>query len=147
MRRTKLKKEPDKIKIAPRQCISWKTCGGVEEFCTNYQTGDTSESVCIYRSFIYREWTKCSDLNLTDFKLTINLNNFYSTVAFSGEQNLQRGYSLFMEKTGEVSYICHISFCSRLKKGSYIQTCKVTYMMFLNYDWNHLFRSKRICEP
>ena len=32
MRRTKLKKEPDRIKIAPRQCTSWKTCGGVEEF-------------------------------------------------------------------------------------------------------------------
>lgn len=21
------------MKIAPKQCISWKTCGGVEEFC------------------------------------------------------------------------------------------------------------------
>ena len=36
------------MKIAPRQCISWKTCGGVEKFCTNCQTGDTSESICIY---------------------------------------------------------------------------------------------------
>ena len=110
------KKEPDRIKMAPRQCISWKTCGGVEEFCTNYQTGDTSESICIYGSFIYRKWTKCGDLNLTEFKLTINLNNFYSTVAFSGEQNLKRDYSLFLEKTGEVSYMCPISSCSRLKK-------------------------------
>ena len=64
-------------------------CGGVEEFCTNYQTGDTSES------FIYRKGTK----------LTINLKkSFYSTVAFSGEQNLKRDYSLFLKKTGEVSY-------------------------------------------
>ena len=36
------------MKIAPKQCISWKTCGGVEEFCTNCQMGDTSESICIY---------------------------------------------------------------------------------------------------
>ena len=117
MRRTKLKKKkPDRIKIAPRQCISWKTRGSVEEFCTNYQTGDTSESICIYVSFIYPIWTKCSDLNLTDFKLTINLNNFYRTVAFSGEQNLQRDYYLYLEKTGEVSYMCPISSCTRLKK-------------------------------
>ena len=36
------------MKIAPKQCIIWKTCGGVEELRTNYQTGDTSESICIY---------------------------------------------------------------------------------------------------
>ena len=36
------------MKIAPKQCISWETCGGVEEFCTNCQMGDTSESIFIY---------------------------------------------------------------------------------------------------
>ena len=110
----KKKEEPDTIKIAPRQCISWKTWGGVEEFCTNYHTGVTSESICIYGSFIYRKWTKCSDLNLTDFKLTINLNNFCSTVAFSGEQNLKRDYSLFLEKISEVSYFILFAAKKRL---------------------------------
>ena len=45
MRRTQLKKEPDRMKIAPKQCISWKTCGGVEEFCANCETGDTLELI------------------------------------------------------------------------------------------------------
>ena len=36
------------MKIASKQSISWKTFGRVEEFCTNCQTGDTSESICIY---------------------------------------------------------------------------------------------------
>ena len=47
----KIKKEPDRIKIAPRQVHQLENlnCGGVEEFCLNYQTGDTSES------FIYRK--------------------------------------------------------------------------------------------
>ena len=82
-------------------------CGGVEEF-------------------IYRKLTKCSDLNLIDLKLTINLNkSCYSTIAFSGEQNLKRHYSLFLKRPVKSP----ISSCSRLKKGSYVhvQTCKVTY--------------------
>ena len=49
MRQTQLKKECDRIEIALKQC-SWKTCGGVEEFCTNYQTGDTLELI---NAFIY----------------------------------------------------------------------------------------------
>ena len=51
MRQAQLKKECDRIKIALKQC-SWKTCGGVEEFCTNYQTGDTLESI---NAFIHRK--------------------------------------------------------------------------------------------
>ena len=31
------------MKIAPKQSISWKTCGGVDT-----GAGDTSESICIY---------------------------------------------------------------------------------------------------
>ena len=72
MRQTQLKKERDRIKIALKQC-SWKTCGGEAEFCTNYQTGDTWELI---NAFIYCKWTKCSNLNLIQLKLTINLNNF-----------------------------------------------------------------------
>ena len=69
------------MKIAPKQCISWKTCGGVEEFCNKQGILQNQYA------FIYRRWTKCSDLNLIEFTLTI-YSNF--TVAFSGEQNLNR---------------------------------------------------------
>ena len=44
----RLVKEPGEIKITPKQRTTRKTCGGVEEFCTNYLTGDTSESIYIY---------------------------------------------------------------------------------------------------
>ena len=80
-RQTQLKREPDRIKIVLKQC-SWKTCGGVEEFCTNYQTGDTSESI---NALICHKWTKCSDLNLIEFKLTINLNNIYTSFFWGAE--------------------------------------------------------------
>ena len=36
-------------------------------------------------AFISRKWTKCSDLNLIPFKLTINLNNFYSNFLCGAE--------------------------------------------------------------
>ena len=69
------------MKIAPKQWISWKTCDGIEEFWNKQGIRQNQYA------FIYRRWTKCSDLNLIEFTLTIN-SNF--TVAFSGEQNLNR---------------------------------------------------------
>ena len=79
MRRTQLKKEPDRMKIAPKQCISWKTCGGVEEFCNKQGILQNQYA------FIYRRWTKCSDLNSIEFTLTINSNSFYSSFLWRAE--------------------------------------------------------------
>ena len=40
------------MKIAPKQCISWKTCGGVEEFCKKQGINTlTINSNSFYSSF------------------------------------------------------------------------------------------------
>ena len=70
------------MKIAPKQCIRWKACGGVEEFCNKQGIPQNQYA------FSYRRWTKCSDLNLIEFTLTINSNSFYSS--FLWKQNLNR---------------------------------------------------------
>ena len=69
------------MKIAPKQCISWKTCGGVEEFCTNCKTGDTSESICIYLP----KMNEVQRFKLIEFTLTINSNSFYSTFIWGAD--------------------------------------------------------------
>ena len=62
--------------------------------------------------FIYRKWTKYSDLNLIEFKITINLNNFYCSFFWWAE--FKAGLFPFYRKRPVKSLI---SSCSRLKKA------------------------------